>query len=253
MRLKLVFPMLATALPIVASADGVTVVTEPITVDLRAENESIRVIDSTDIGYAAAWLSSAATAETKCVLVKSAHAGTEGQVDTTLADTTDEGSVELTPDADGARVFKLTMKAMNGATELASVTREISFGTAAPALNGTIADTTDTKLQNVVDDGMMSFDLLCDTAWVPDAASAVITQRKTPWISKKGRGPVEESTVLSESAPFDGACTHVIPPNQGQDCEFTLVFRDSDGAAIGDPLVACYSKSVKFGLMLLFR
>ena len=65
--------------------------------------------------------------------------------------------------------------------------------------------------------------------------------------------PAERTTVLSESAPYDGSYTHVIPPNQGQDCEFTLVFRDSDGAAIGDPLVACYSKSVKFGLMLLFR
>ena len=254
MKTKGVCQLLAMVAPLAVWADGVTVVTDPIVVDLRAENALIRISDdATDIGYSAAWVTDAATAETKCVLTKTAHAGTEGQVVTTLADTTAEGSAELKPDADGSRNFVLTLKAMNGATELASVRREIAFGVAGSDPQGVRADTTDAKLQNAVDDGIMSFDLACDTSWVPDAASATITQEKVRWTSKTGRAPAETTTVLSESAPYDGSYTHVIPPNQGQDCEFTLVFRDANGDPIGEPLIACYSKGCKFGMLLLLR
>lgn len=252
MQQKLMVPLLAAIAPLALWADGVTVVTDPITIDLRAENASIRVLDATDIGYCARWISDAATAETRCVVTATAKAGTEKHVDTTLADTTVEGSATLTPTA-GERVYTVKMKAMNGTTELASITREISFGLEETAPQAMHADTTDTKLQNVVDAGMMSFDLLCDTSWVPDAALATMTQKKSLWTSKRGRTSPETTTVLYEKAPYNGAYAHVIPPNQGQDCEFTLVFWDANGEPIGEPLVACYSKSCKFGCALLVR
>lgn len=252
MQLKLTVPLLAAIAPLVVSADGVTAVSAPLTVDLRSENELLCVVGTTDIGYSAKWISDAAAAETRCVVTATVRAGTEKHVDTTLADTTAEGAVTLAPSSD-ERVYRVTMTALNGSTELGSVTREISFGILSSAEQEVRGDTTDAKLQNAVDAGMMSFDLVCDTSWTPDAASAVITQKKSLWTSKRDRAPAETTTVLAETAPYDGACAHVIPPNQGQDCEFTLVFRDADGNPIGEPLVACYSKSCKFGCSLFVR
>lgn len=252
MQLKLTVPFLAVIAPLVVSADDVTAFSAPLTVDLRAENELLCVVGTTDIGYSAKWISESATAETRCVVTATSAAGTEKHVDTTLADTTTEGSSTLSPTADG-RVYRVTMKALNGSTELASVTREIAFGFAASSAREVRVDMTDAKLQRVVDAEEMSFDLLCDTTWMPTAASAVITQKKAIWTSKVDRTPAETTTVLSELAPYDGAYTHSIPKNRGQDCEFTLVFRDSSNNPIGEPLVACYSKSAKFGLLVVFK
>ena len=236
-----------------AFADGETAWSGPVTIDSRAQGVAgRRVLSPAPIGYSADWVLGRPAPNARCVMTRTARTGVPGCVTETVVDAAAgaEGVYSLMPDAAGERVFTVTLQALEGSAVLGTLTTEVALGLQAAAANDVRMDAGDGKLQRVVDEGAQTADLLCDTSWVEGAASAVITKTTKPWTGKRTRGvPVVETETYT--APFDGAYAQTIA--KGEDCEFSLVFRDANGQATGDPLLACYSKSVRFGLVLTVR
>lgn len=255
MNSKLTFALGTALVATAALADGVTGWSGPITVDNRTAGETVaRALAPASIGYCADWVLGKPSPNAHCVLVKTANADVPGSVDETVVTSAagEAGAYDLSVGAKGERVFRFVLQAYEGMTLLGSLTKEVSLGLCAQGADE-LVDTTADKFQHVVDDGALTADLRCDTSWAQGAASAVISKTRTPWLSKRRRGEPVTSTEATFTAPFDGAHSYAIPQNEGADYEFSLVFKDASGNPIGDPLVACYSKSCAFGMAIFIR
>lgn len=202
------------------------------------ESGAVRFPAPAAVGYAPSWTGAAADS---CDLLLVTHVGQEQCATQTLVSAASAaGEHSLAVPADGSRAVRLVLRARSGGSVVGELVKDVSLSAVSPASVEGYFDTTDEKLDRVVQSGMRP-QLVYSDSWTNGVASVVIDH-----VAYDG----ETTTLFSQSAPADG--TYSFNPTGIKRHTHTcrLHFLDSLGEDVCDPFTASYAGVVGMGFIL---
>ncbi len=228
------------AAALLAGASAASAATASLTVDL-SEAHGSRFAAPAAIGYAPSWADPAADT---CDLLLVTHVGQEQCATQTLVSAASAAGVHsLAIPADGARAVRLVLRAYSGGAVVGELVKDVSLAIVSEPSTGGYYDTTDSKLDRVVQSGEHP-GLVYSTEWADGVASLAIDH-------DPGTGAF--NTLFSANAPADG--TYSFKPTAVKRTTGTvrLRFYDAGGDEIGSPLLASYDGICDLATVMIMR
>lgn len=223
-----------------SAASASTTATATLAVDFT-EAGGARFPAPASVAYAPAWAD--ATADS-CELLMVTHVGQEQCATQTLVSAASSAGVHsLAVPADGARAVRLVLRCYSGGAVAGELVKDVSLAVvSAPTADG-YYDTTDSKLDRVVQSGERPALVYSDT-WAEGVASLAIDH-------DPGTGAF--NTLFSANAPADG--TYSFNPKAVKRTTGTvrLHFYDVGGNEIGEPWLATYTGIRGQGLCIVLK
>ncbi|MBQ6245272.1 MAG: hypothetical protein IJK04_00290 [Kiritimatiellae bacterium] len=205
------------------------------------ESGAARFPAPASIAYAPSWV--AAAADT-CDLLLVTHVGQEQCATQTLVSAASAAGIfSLAVPADGSRAVRLILRAYSGGAVVGELVKDVSLAVVSEPSTGGYYDTTDSKLDRVVQSGERPALVYSDT-WAEDVASLAIDH-------DPGTGAF--NAIFSANAPADG--TYSFNPTAVKRTTGTvrLHFYDVGGNEIGEPLLASYAGIADMATVLFVR
>ena len=205
------------------------------------ESGAARFPAPASIAYAPSWV--AAAADT-CDLLLVTHVGQEQCATQTLVSAASAAGIfSLAVPADGSRAVRLILRAYSGGAVVGELVKDVSLAVVSEPSTGGYYDTTDSKLDRVVQSGERPALVYSDT-WAEDVASLAIDH-------DPGTGAF--NAIFSANAPADG--TYSFKPTAVKRTTGTvrLHFYDVGGNEIGEPLLASYAGIADMATVLFVR
>ncbi|MBP5543636.1 MAG: hypothetical protein ILM98_06145 [Kiritimatiellae bacterium] len=234
---KLLF---AALLAVASAASAATTGAATLAVDFTEAHGS-RFPAPAAIGYAPSWV--AAAADT-CDLLLVTHVGQEQCATQTLVSAASAAGIfSLAVPDDGSRAVRLILRGYSGGAVAGELVKDVSLAVvSAPTADG-YYDTTDSKLDRVVQSGERPALVYSDT-WAEGVASLAIDH-------DSGTGAF--NAIFSANAPADG--TYSFNPTAVKRTTGTvrLHFYDVGGNEIGEPLLASYAGIADMATVLFMR
>ena len=205
------------------------------------ESGAARFPAPASIAYAPSWV--AAAADT-CDLLLVTHVGQEQCATQTLVSAASAAGIfSLAVPADGSRAVRLILRAYSGGAVVGELVKDVSLAVVSEPSTGGYYDTTDSKLDRVVQSGERPALVYSDT-WAEDVASLAIDH-------DPGTGAF--NAIFSANAPADG--TYSFNPTAVKRTTGTvrLHFYDVGGNEIGEPWLATYTGIRGQGLCIVLK
>lgn len=225
-----------------SAASAATTGTATLAVDFT-ESGGVRFPAPASIAYAPSWADATATADS-CELLMVTHVGQEQCATQTLVSAASAAGVHsLAVPADGARAVRLVLRAYSGGAVVGELVKDVSLAAVSEPSTGGYYDTTDSKLDRVVQSGEHP-GLVYSTEWADGVASLAIDH-------DSGTGAF--NAIFSANAPADG--TYSFNPTAVKRTTGTvrLHLYDIGGNEIGEPLLASYAGIADMATVLFVR
>ena len=232
----------AALLTVASAASAATTGTATLAVDFTEAGKA-RFPAPASIAYAPAWADATATADS-CELLMVTHVGQQQCATQTLVSATSAaGAYSLNIPADGSRAARLILRALSGGSVIGTFAKDVSFATVSPASDGGYFDTTDAKLERVVQSGERP-QLVYSSAWADGVVSLAIDV-----VPQEGA----QTTLFTANAPADGTYDFRPVGKKRTHNAVQLHFYDSGNAEIGAPLVAYYTGIANPATTIIWR
>ena len=223
-----------------SAASAATTATATLAVDFT-EAGGARFPTPASVAYAPAWAS--ATADS-CELLLVTHVGQQQCATQTLVSATSSaGAYTLALPADGSRAVRLVLRSLSGGAVAGTLVKDVSLAAVSPASARGYYDTTEDKIDHVLQRGLRPQLVYSDT-WTNGVASLAIDL-----VPEVGA----QATLFTASAPADGTYTFRPVGEKGSRNAVRLHFYDSATNEIGDPFVAYYTGIVNPATFFLVR
>ena len=205
------------------------------------ESGAARFPAPASIAYAPSWV--AAAADT-CDLLLVTHVGQEQCATQTLVSAASAAGIfSLAVPADGSRAVRLILRGYSGGAVAGELVKDVSLAVvSAPTADG-YYDTTDSKLDRVVQSGERPALVYSDT-WAEGVATLAIDH-------DSGTGAF--NAIFSANAPADGTYSFNPPAVKRTTDTVRLHFYDVGGNEIGEPLLASYAGIADMATVLFVR
>ena len=234
--------LLAVLLVGASAASAATTGTATLAVDFT-EAGGARFPAPASVAYAPAWADETATADS-CELLLVTHVGQQQCATQTLVSATSSaGAYSLTVPADGSRAVRLVLRSLSGGAAIGALVKDVSLAAVSPASARGYYDTTEDKIDHVLQRGLRPQLVYSDT-WTNGVTSLAIDL--VPEVGV-------QTTLFTASAPADGTYAFKPVGEKGSRNAVRLHFYDSGTNEIGDPLVAYYTGIVNPATFLLVR
>lgn len=234
---KLLF---AALLAVASAASAATTGAATLAVDFTEAHGS-RFPAPAAIGYAPSWV--AAAADT-CDLLLVTHVGQEQCATQTLVSAASAAGIfSLAVPDDGSRAVRLILRGYSGGAVVGELVKDVSLAVISASTADGYYDTTDSKLDRVVQSGERP-QLVYSSTWADGVASLAIDL--VPEVGS-------QSTLLTASAPTDGTYDFKPVGTKKTRNAVRLHFYDSGENEICDPLVAYYSGIGDFATLMIWR
>ena len=223
-----------------SAASAATTATATLAVDFT-EAGGARFPAPASVAYAPSW--AAATADS-CELLLVTHVGQQQCATQTLVSATSSaGAYTLALPADGSRAVRLVLRSLSGGAVAGTLVKDVSLAAVSPASARGYYDTTEDKIDHVLQRGLRPQLVYSDT-WTNGVASLAIDL-----VPEVGA----QATLFTASAPADGTYTFRPVGEKGSRNAVRLHFYDSGANEIGDPFVAYYTGIVNPATFFLVR
>ena len=213
-----------------SAASAATTATATLAVDFT-ESGGARFPAPASVAYAPSWADETATADS-CELLLVTNVGQQQCATQTLVSATSSaGAYTLALPANGSRAVRLVLRSLSGGAVAGTLVKDISLAAVSPASARGYYDTTEDKIDHVLQRGLRPQLVYSDT-WTNGVASLAIDL-----VPEVGA----QATLFTASAPADGTYTFRPVGEKGSRNAVRLHFYDSGTNEIGDPFVAYYT------------